>query len=217
MVPDSPSGAPAPAAPGPGEDAGRRADDAALVNKAKDATVMLRAAAQGGALEGNALLELLYDELHQLAGGYLARERPDHTLQPTALVHEAYLKLIDGSSVDWNDRQHFFATAARAMRNLLVDHARGKKRAKRGGGWKRVEIDPAITNEDDEAIDLVELDRALDKLREHSERQARIVELRYFAGLSVDQVADVTGLSERTVARDWRFARAWLFKELSSD
>ena len=160
------------------------------------------------------LLEAVYDELRRLAGAYLARERNDHTLQPTALVHEAYAKLADQNSA-WEGRAHFIGVAAQAMRRVLVDHARGRKRNKRGGGrWQRVELDLAVVEDGETDVDLVNLDEAMKRLSELSARQARIVELRFFGGLSVDEVASVLKTSERTVAREWRFARAWLGEEL---
>ena len=144
----------------------------------------------------------------------IASERAGHTLQPTALVHEAWMRLEGDER--WNDRQHFFATAARAMRRVLVDHARGRGRSKRAGGWRRVELEEAdsagalLTEE----VDLVELDAALAELEVLSPRQTRVVELRFFSGLEVDAVAAVLDVSEATVARDWRFARAWLARAL---
>ena len=181
-----------------------------------DATRILRAAAGGDTGDAERLLSLLYDELHSLADGYMAGERGDHTLQPTALVHEAWMKLFHTDELVFQDRRHFLATAARAMRQILVDHARSKQRIKRGGGWKRVDSDVELTPDGREGsdMDLVALDRALDKLRENSVRQAEVVELRYFGGLSVQETAEVLETSERTVVREWRFAKAWLTREL---
>ena len=165
--------------------------------------------------EDAGLLEAVYDELRRLASAYLARERSDHTLQPTALVHEAYAKLADQGSA-WEGRTHFIGVAAQAMRRVLVDHARGHKRDKRGGGqWRRVELDLAIVEDGGTDVDLVNLDEALERLGELSERQARIVELRFFGSLSNPEIARVLETSERTVAREWRFARAWLGEELA--
>jgi len=163
---------------------------------------------------GERLFELVYPQLRALAFHLLRGERPDHTLQPTALVHEAWLKLIDQSSVDWANRAHFLGIAAQAMRRILVDHARGKKRQKRGVGWERVDLEGAPPELSGEGVDLVELDEALDRLREQSERQVRVVELRFFAGLTHEEIARVLDVSERTVEREWRMARAWLLVAL---
>ena len=160
------------------------------------------------------LLELLYPELRALAAGQLRGESSGHTLQATALVHEAWLRLIDGAQVEWQGRAHFLGVAAQAMRRILVDHARAKKREKRGGGWGRVELDSAEIGAAGEGVDLVALDAALEKLRALSERQVRLVELRFFAGLPMNEVARVMDLSEATLTREWRVARAWLLAEL---
>ncbi len=167
------------------------------------------------------LCEEVYDRLRELADRLLAGERIDHTLQATALVHEAWVRLAGSENeADWHDAEHFFATAARALRRVLVDHARGKGRAKRGGGWGRVPLDPdagamgGATNDDSLDLDPLVLDRALEELEAESPRQARLVELRWFSGLSVEATAKVLGVSEGTIARDWRFARAWLARRL---
>jgi len=177
----------------------------------EEATRALRALARGEPEQEPRLFELVYAELRRLAARCLEQERADHTLQPTALVHEAYLELIgpDGSA-SVKDRQQFLAIAAQAMRRTLIDHARGKQRAKRGGGWKRVELEPELGAAGAEELDLLELDRALEALHAHSEELARLVELRFFAGLPMNEVADVLGISERTAGREWSFARAWL-------
>lgn len=170
---------------------------------------------RGGAAGGDsrALVESAYRELHAVAERLLAGERADHTLQPTALVHEAWLRLADDGR--WKNEGHFFATAARAMRRVLVDHARGKGRAKRGGDWKRVELELAADTDDAASeVDLVTLDTALEQLEAASPRQARVVELRFFAGLEMDAIARVLDVSPATVARDWRFARAWMARAL---
>lgn len=164
----------------------------------------------------DALLEAVYDELRRLAGAYLARERSDHTLQPTALVHEAYAKLA-AQETPWNNRAHFLGIAAQAMRRILVDHARGKHRAKRGGGWQRVELDVALAEDPAQSLDLVALDEALSELAELSPREAQVVELRYFGGLGVEEVGEVLGVSTRTVKRAWRFARAWLLARMTEE
>ncbi len=164
------------------------------------------------------LFEAVYDPLRRLAGHYLRGERPSHTLQPTALVHEAYLKLVDQSRVDWKGRSHFFAVGARAMRRILIDHARTRKRAKRGGDWLRVTLTGLAGSPLEGDLDpaqLLELHAALEKLAELDERQARVVELRYFAGLKMSEVAEVLGVSKRTADGDWAKARAWLERELA--
>ncbi len=177
------------------------------------ATVTLLAMSAGDRRAADELLPLIYAELRALAALRLANERADHTLQPTALVHEAYLKLIDQTRVQWRDRRHFMAVASEVIRRILVDHARTKKAAKRGGGSKRVDLEalqhPAVADADFEAIDL-----ALKELAVLDERQARVVELRYFGGLEVSEVAELLGISERTVAGDWKVARAWLQRRL---
>jgi RNA polymerase sigma factor (TIGR02999 family) len=164
------------------------------------------------------LLPLVYDELRQLARRYLNRERPGHTLQPTALVHEAYIKLVDQSRVDWQGRTHFFAVGARVMRNLLIDHARAKGRAKRGGGRHRVTLAEGMTPFASGELDvdqLLAVNEGLERLAELDPRQAKVVELRFFGGLTVPEVALVLGVSQRTVEGDWTHARAWLRRELS--
>jgi RNA polymerase sigma factor (TIGR02999 family) len=180
-----------------------------------EATLALRALAGGDTAQGAQLFALVYAELRRIAARCLAEERSDHTLQPTALVHEAYLELIDPSGgAGVKDRQQFLAIAAQAMRRTLIDHARGKRRAKRGGAWRRVELDPGLVGGGVEGeaveLDLLELDRALEALQAHSPELARLVELRFFGGLAMDEVAEVLGISRRTAGREWSFARAWL-------
>lgn len=173
---------------------------------------------EGAAASAEELLPLVYDDLRRRARVYMRRERHEHTLQPTALVHEAYLKLVDQSRVSWRGRSHFFAVGARIMRRLLIDHARGRQRGKRGGGSKRVtlaeELAPAVAGELSWE-DLWGLNAALEKLAHLDERQARIVELRFFGGLKTAEVAQVLGVSRRTVAGDWAHAKAWLRRELT--
>lgn len=163
-----------------------------------------------------ALLPLVYDQLRALAASYFARQPVGHTLQPTALVHEAYLKLAGGQNAQWESRAHFFAVAARAMRQILMNHARDKAAAKRGGGWHKITLDEAVTppGSASREIDLIALDDALEKLAGLSERQARIIELRYFGGLTIDETAHVLGLGTTTVEDDWHLAKAWLRREL---
>ena len=160
--------------------------------------------------------EVVYDELRRLAASALQHERTDHTLQPTALVHEAYLRLAVEPTARWNNRSHFIAVAARAMRRILVDHARKHNAAKRGSGAVRVAFEESdrMAVSPGDAVDLVALDDALGRLANLDPRQARIVELRYFGGLSIEETATVIGSSIRTVKRDWQMARAWLKREM---
>jgi RNA polymerase sigma-70 factor (ECF subfamily) len=166
-------------------------------------------------LASEQLLPLLYAELRSIAGALMRVERPDHTLSPTALVHEAYLRLVDGRAVQWESRSQFLCTAAQVMRHTLVDHARGRQAAKRDGGF-RVTLDPATP--DGKGLDLVDvlaLDDALSRLAALDERRARVVELRFFAGLDIPETARVLGTSVATVKRDWVVAKAWLYRELN--
>ena len=164
-------------------------------------------------------MPLVYDELRKLAASYLRRERPGQTLQATALVHEAYVRLISEKAHSWQNRTHFLAIAALSMRQILVQRARARRAAKRGGDPARITIDeqllPAATRGAPDEIDLVALDEALDRLAALNERQAKIVELRYFGGLGVEEAAEALGISPATVKRDWTLARAWLKRELS--
>src|SRR5687767_2113685 len=160
------------------------------------------------------LLPLIYDELRKLAANYLRRERPDHTLQPTALVHEAYLKLIDQRSVNWQNRAHFFGVAAQIMRRLLVDHARKHNAEKRGQDFQKLSLDENIDRAVDRSAELIALDDALKALADFDEQKARMVELRYFGGLSIEETADVMGVTPTTIKRHWRFAKAWLHGQM---
>lgn len=161
------------------------------------------------------LMLLVYDELHALARRYMKQERGDHTLQTTALVNEAYLKLVGGQSPDWQNRAHFFAVAAQVMRHLLIDHARSKRYARRGGSTVRITLDENVAASPGESVDLLALNEALDRLDAIDERKRRIVELRYFSGLSVEETAEVLGLSVITIKREWLKAKAWLYRELN--
>jgi RNA polymerase sigma-70 factor (ECF subfamily) len=163
------------------------------------------------------LLPLVYDELRQLADRYLRRERSDHTLQATALVHEAYLKLIDQTNVQWQNRAHFFGVAAQAMRRILVDHARGHHAQKRGSGGQKLLLDEALVVSDERASEVVALDDALTELAKVDPLKSRIVELRFFGGLSIEETAEVLDIGTATVIRQWRMAKAWLYKEVMSD
>lgn len=161
------------------------------------------------------LLPVVYHELRSLAGRYLRGQRNDHTLQPTALVHEAYLKMINQSQARWQDRAHFFAVAATAMRQILVSHAVARAAHKRGGGRAKVALQSDIIGAEEPGFDPIALDESLRRLAELDERKAKVVELRFFSGLTVDEVAEVLGVSKSTVEGDWRMARAWLSRELS--
>ncbi len=162
------------------------------------------------------LTELVYEELKRLAASLMRRERQNHTLQATAVVHEAYLRLIDQTQVDWKGKTHFLAVAAQMMRRVLIDHARERGAAKRGGGAERVTLDDAEKALSAESVlDLMDLESALEELSQRDERQARVAVLRFFGGLSVKEVAHVSGMSERSVKEDWRFARAWLRHRLN--
>ena len=160
------------------------------------------------------LMQVVYKELRRLANHYLRSERPDHTLQPTALVHEAYLRLTNQNQVRWQNRAHFFGVAAQMMRRVLVDHARANCRAKRGGAAHKVSLEETINLYQKQDEQIVELDEALTKLREIDSRKCEVVELRYFAGMSVEETAEVLGISCNTVMRDWNMAKAWLYQEL---
>jgi len=181
-------------------------------------TRMLREWSDGGKREAlDELMPLVYDELHRQASRYLRRESQGHTLQTTALIHEAYLKLVDQREVRWQNRAHFFAIAANMMRRILVDYARTKHREKRGGGNAKLPLEEAmsVAAADEKAVDLIALDEALVKLAAIDSQQSRIVELRYFSGLSLEDTADALQISRATAARDWNVARAWLHRELT--
>ena len=184
------------------------------MRQALDITGLLVAVSNGDETARNGLIEAVYDELRRLARGYLRRERPDHTLPPTGLVNEVYLKLVDQRRVRWQNRTQFFAVAAHLMRRILVDHARAHRARKRGGGGK------AALHDDDAAsdpldVDVLSLDAALDRLSEAYPRQSQLVELRFFGGLTVQETATVLGVAPITVKRDWALARAWLYRELN--
>jgi RNA polymerase sigma factor (TIGR02999 family) len=162
------------------------------------------------------LTPLVYKELKRIAGSQLGRERAGHTLQATALVHEAYLKLVDQREVSWQNRAHFFGVAAQMMRRVLTDYARSRQRLKRGGDVHKTSLDEALAVSEDRTSDLVQIDEALTRLEQLDARQARIVEMRFFAGLSVEETAAAMGISAPTVKRDWAMAKAWLHRELSA-
>jgi RNA polymerase sigma factor (TIGR02999 family) len=180
----------------------------------EEVTRLLERLAEGDRETFVELLPLVYAELHAIAGGYLRRERAGHTLQPTALVHEAYLRLSDKDAPKWKDRRHFYRAAAVVMRSILVNHARDRRRQKRAGDRRRVPLDDTLELIDERAIDLIALDEALERLAQLGPRQATLVELRFFTGLSIAEAADVLGVSPRTVDMDWKLARGWLRREL---
>lgn len=163
------------------------------------------------------LMPLVYEELRRLASHYMRGQKPGHTLQTTALVNEAYLRLVDSSRVQWQDRTHFFAISAQLMRRVLVDSARARNSLKRGGEMQKVTLDEGAAVLTEEKIDLIALDEALEKLAELSPRQARVVEMRYFGGLSENEIAEALDISTRTVKRDWSVARAWLFRRMKDE
>ena len=179
----------------------------------EDITALLLAWGGGAETADSRLVEAVYGELRRLARRQLARERPNHSLSPTALVNEAYLKLVDQRRVRWQNRAHFFAVAAQVMRRVLVDHARARATAKRGG-VTMVTLDGIDVGAPAAGLDILALDAALDKLGRVDARQKRLVELRYFAGLTIEEAAAVLDVAPITVKRDWAFARAWLFREL---
>lgn len=178
-----------------------------------DVTQLLKAMTSGDPAAGERLLPLVYAELHRLASSYMRRERQDHTLQPTALVNEAYLRLA-GDEVDWQNRQHFIGVAARVMRRVLVDHARTHNAEMRGGGLKRVDLEEGVAISKERSEEILSLDEALKRLTELNPRQAQVVELRYFGGLSVEEIGGILGIAPRSVKRDWALARIWLYEQL---
>ncbi len=176
-------------------------------------TQLLHAWRRGDREALDKLTPLVYDELRRLAERAMRAERADHTLQPTALVHEAYVRLVE-ANVEWQDRVHFMATAATMMRRILVDHAKSKSRAKRGGGAAKVTLEEAVLVSNETSEDLVLLDEALNRLAEQDARKARVIELKYFGGLNYDETAEALGVSSATVDRELRMAKAWLYREL---
>jgi RNA polymerase sigma-70 factor, ECF subfamily len=180
----------------------------------RNLTELLAEVGGGNQAAIDALFERVYGELRRLAGDYFRRERPDHTMQPTALVHEAYVRLVGSENVAWENRAHFFNVAAQVMRNIIVDHARRHKAEKRGSGQK-VSLDEALSFSSERNIDLIELDEALTKLAELDIQQSRIVELRFFGGLKIEEVAAVLNISETTVSREWLKAKLWLRSQLT--
>ena len=184
--------------------------------EASDVSTLLRAWSDGDQSALKGLTPIVYDELHRLAHRYLERERPGHTLQTTALVNEAYIRLVDYKRMQWQDRAHFLAASAQVMRRILVDHARGHN-VKRGAGVQHVSLDEAGVTGGDQASDLVALDDAMNALARLDPRKAQIIEMRFFGGLSVEETAEVLKVSPATVRRDWSIAKFWLYRELSGE
>ncbi len=180
-------------------------------------TELLLAWGQGDGTALEQLMPLVYDELHRLAHRYLGGERPGHLLQTTALVNEAYLRLVDSSRVQWQNRAHFYAVSAQLMRRVLVDFARARNYQKRGGAALQVSLDEALVGSTERSADLVVLDDALNALAQTDERASRVVELRFFGGLSIEETAEALKISPETVKRDWQWAKAWLLREISGE
>jgi RNA polymerase sigma factor (TIGR02999 family) len=181
----------------------------------KDVTALLLEWSGGNRAALDELMPLIYAEFRQLASRALSRERPNHTLQSTALAHELYLKLIDQKRAQWRDREHFFAMASQIIRRILVDYARRLHAQRRGGLDTRITLDEALAPQQDRDLNLVELDNALEALSQIDSQQARIIELRFFGGLSIEATGRILGVSPSTVNREWNLARAWLYRELS--
>jgi len=181
----------------------------------QDVTILLREVSAGATDAPERLLEIVYEDLRRLAGAYMKNERSDHTLQATALVHEAFIRLVDWENVTWQNRAHFFAVAAQVMRKVLIDHARTRGAGKRSG--QKIALDEAVSYPDQKEFDILALDEAMQILEKLDERQAKIVELRFFGGLSIEETAYLLGVSETTVRREWTFAKAWFQKELKRD
>jgi RNA polymerase sigma factor (TIGR02999 family) len=180
----------------------------------QDVTQVLRELSEGRDTAPVRLMPLVYDELRKLAGGYLQGERTDHTLQATALVHEAYIRLIDWENVSWQNRAHFFALAAQVMRHILVDHARQKRAQKRGGGMTKLSLEEAVSFAQQREVDVVALDDALEELAQFDAAQSKIVELRFFGGLTIEETAEALRISPATVKREWTLAKAWLHNKI---
>ncbi|MBS1797787.1 MAG: sigma-70 family RNA polymerase sigma factor [Acidobacteria bacterium] len=183
---------------------------------AEDVTKLLLDWSNGEKSAVDRLLPIVYNELRRVAANLIRNERDDHTLQPTALVHEAYLKLIGQEDVKWDSRVQFFAFSARVMRNILVDHARTRLREKRGGNLQKISLDELVSASGEKSKELVALDDALTELAKFDERKSRIIELRYFGGLSLEEIEKVLKISAATIRRDMRFAEAWLYKQMAA-
>lgn len=188
-----------------------------LSSENRDITKLLVEWSDGSSEALDELMPLVYDELHRMAKHYMSNQPPHHTLQATALINEAYVKLSDKKEKVWQDRAHFFAIASTAMRHILVDHARTRNAGKRGGRTQVVSLDDVAEISSERASEMVALDDALTLLSAEDERKGRVVELRYFGGLSIEETAGVLKISPETVVRDWRFSKAWLLRELSGE
>lgn len=184
------------------------------MGECSEITAILEGITAGNQSELERLLPAVYDELRSLAERHLRQERRNHTLQPTALANEAYLKLVRNTDIHWRDRIHFFGAAGQAIRRILIDHARGRRRRKRAGHRVELSFDSVAEITDQSAEDLIALDNALNRLLAEAPRKAHVVELRFFSGLTAEETASILGVTVRTVERDWRYARAWLFREL---
>lgn len=182
-----------------------------------EVTQLLVAWGNGDQLARDKLMSVVYEELHRLAQKYMRRESPGHTLQTSALVNEAFVKLVDQRNVRWQNRAHFYGIAAQLMRRILVDHARSRHRAKRGGGARVVSFNDALLVSDERSAEVVAVHEALERLAEFDSRKSQLVELRFFGGLSIEETAEVLGVSQGTVMRDWTLAKAWLRREMSPD
>ncbi len=187
-----------------------------MTPSSQQVTQLLSAWSDGDQTARDKLMPLVYEELHRLAHHYMRRESPGHTLQTSALVNEAFVKLVDQRNVRWQNRAHFFGIAAQLMRRILVDHARGRQTAKRGEGAHAVSFDDALYVSDERSAEVVAVHEALEQLAKFDERKGQIVELRFFGGLSIDETADVLGVSPGTVMRDWTLAKAWLHREMNA-
>ena len=181
----------------------------------EDVTGLLLAWSDGDQAALDELMPLVYAELHLLAKRYMRREHPGHTLQTSALVNEAYMRLVDAHTVHWQNRAHFFAVSAQIMRRILVDFARARQNLKRGGGAQQITLDEGLVVSPERGADLIALDEALEKLAILNPRQSKVVELRYFGGLNEEEVAEALNVSSRSVRHDWTLARAWLYRELN--
>ena len=185
------------------------------MQNAPEITQLLKDWSEGNQTALDKLMPLVYDELRRQASRYLRNERQGHTLQTTALIHEAYLKLIGINQIEWQNRNHFFAIASTAMRRILVDYARERKRDKRGGVAENLPLDEGLQiSANEKSVDLIALDEALSRLAKLDERQTKVVELKYFSGLSIDEIAEVLGIANSTVRLDWNLAKAWLKQEI---
>jgi RNA polymerase sigma-70 factor, ECF subfamily len=180
-----------------------------------DVTTLLQRIRVGDANAVSQIVPLIYNELHVIAGKQMRRERHDHTLQATVLVHEAFMRLAGNGQIDWQNRAHFFAIASREMRRVLIDYARAAHAEKRPGARQQVELDSAVAAIGEKSIDILALDEALERMSKWDPRKSQIVEMRFFAGLSFDEIAEILAISSRTAKRDWMMARAWLYVELT--